>query len=189
MARQAEAGAEKKLAEAEQQLKQAEIIRSEAESYRTKAMAEAEQQAHQIREEARSAALQECEELKQHVTYEVQCILNEIDTIREAALEEMEAQRIYTDVANMKVISEDVQTQIMEKVDMTLSQGNGSNGDGHHWGETESWKVMSVGEHHSSEPAAEPVENMADSHHEVGMPSEQVDGAVAPKNSKSKNSK
>ena len=69
---------------------EAQTARSDADSYREKVMAEAEQEAQRIRDEARAATLQECEELKRHVTYEVESILSEIDTIREAAQEELE---------------------------------------------------------------------------------------------------
>ena len=77
-----------------------EQIKSDASVYRDKTMAdadtcrekvasEAQQESQRIRGESRAAALQECDDLKRHVIYEVQCILSEIDAIRTAAEEEL----------------------------------------------------------------------------------------------------
>ena len=119
----AESYREKTMAEAGQE---AEKVRVETESYRQKVMAEADQEAQQMRDEARSAALQECEELKRHITYEVQCILSEVDSIRAAAQEELEAQRIYSEAASLRALAHDVRTQIVENVDRTMETDDGS---------------------------------------------------------------
>jgi len=135
-AHQAEAEAQKKLAEAEKELEQAQAERADGESYRSKAMAEADsyrdksineaqQEAQRIREEARSTALQECADLKRHVTYEVQAILTEIDAIRAAAQEELEAQRIYAETANLKTMTQDIRARVMQDVDKVLGEGSG----------------------------------------------------------------
>ena len=116
-AREAEAQAQKKLTEAEEELQRAQRARSEADGYREKCMAEAQQEAQKIGDEARSAALHECDELKRHVTYEVQCILAEVDAIRAAAQEELEAQRIYAEAASIKTSSQEVQARVMGRVD------------------------------------------------------------------------
>jgi len=56
-----------------------------------------------VREEARESA-----EIKRHVTYEVQCILSEIDTMRAAAQEELDTQRVYADAAGIRATSRDI---------------------------------------------------------------------------------
>ncbi len=132
----------------EEELKQAQLARAESDSYREKSVAEADSycakviaeadsyrekvateaqqesqlEAQRIREEARAAALQECNELKRHVTNEVQAILDEIEAIRGAAEEELEAQRIYAETANIKAMTHDVRTNVVESVEAVFGQ-------------------------------------------------------------------
>ena len=98
-------------------------VMTEADNYREKVLAETQQDAHRIREDARSAALRECQELKRHVTYEVQSILAEVDAIRAAAQEELEAQRIYSETANLKSTTAEVRAQVLGNVNRTMEQG------------------------------------------------------------------
>ena len=152
-----------------------EMVRSEAESYRDKVMAEAHEESQRIREEARSAALQECEELKRHVTYEVECILSEIDTIREAAQEELEAQRIYAEAATIRAMSQDVHSQVTANPDRALGDGNGSSQHDFPMESTiTQWETMGVGEHHDPEHVEEPMEMAADVNDRDGASAEQV---------------
>ena len=88
----------------------------------TEAQQESQLEAQRIREEARAAALQECNELKRHVTNEVQAILDEIEAIRGAAEEELEAQRIYAETANIKAMTHDVRTNVVESVEAVFGQ-------------------------------------------------------------------
>ena len=151
------------------------MARSEAESYRDKLMAEAHEESQRIREEARSAALQECEELKRHVTYEVECILSEIDTIREAAQEELEAQRIYAEAATIRAMSQDVHSQVTANADRALGDGNGSSQHDFPMESTiTQWETMGVGEHHDPEHVEEPMEMAADVNDRDGASAEQV---------------
>ncbi len=147
---------------------EAQAARSEADSYREKVMAQAQEEGQRIRDEARTAAMHECEELKRHVSYEVQCMLSEIDTIRAAAEEELEAQRIYSEAASMKAMSPEMPSQIMAEVEKLLqgmsseesyvpALGNG-NGNGHHEYEEEAGEPVAVleptegtGDHSSDE--------------------------------------
>ena len=144
-AKKAEAESDKKRAKVEEELKQAQLARAESDSYREKSVAEADSycakviaeadsyrekvateaqqesqlEAQRIREEARAAALHE---LKRHVTNEVQAILDEIEAIRGAAEEELEAQRIYAETANIKAMTHDVRTNVVESVEAVFGQ-------------------------------------------------------------------
>ena len=177
MAKQAEADAEKKL-------EQAQMAWSEADSHREKVMAETQQEAQRIRDEARSAALQECAELKRHVTYEVQCILAEIDTLRTAAQEELEAQRIYSEAATIMAMSQEAGVQLKERVDKALRESNGADGNSTPVEKAEPWDMIGVGVLHNPEPMAETEEGMANGQHRDSVPPGKMDGAVEPKNSK-----
>ena len=133
---------------------EAQAARSEADSYRDKVIADAQEEGQRIRDEARTAAMQECEELKRHVTYEVQCMLSEIDTIRAAAEEELEAQRIYSEAASMTAMSPDTPSYVMAEVEKLLqgvSSGeeyvpalSNGNGNGHHEHEEDAGEPVSV---------------------------------------------
>ena len=175
-ARHAESEAEAKLAEAENGLKEAQRVQAEADSYHERVMAEAQAEAQRICDEARSAAMEECAELKRHVTYEVQCILAEIDAIREAAREEMEAQRIYTETSNIQSMSRDIHAEIMGRVDQAMAgNGHSSEFDGR----------LEAMENHSPEHMEEPVEVMANGQHpDDGEPPEHMDGEGEQKSSR-----
>ena len=100
----------------------ADMTRSEADSYQQKTMTEARQEAKREKDEAHTATLQECAELKREVTYEIQCILDEADAIKAAAQEELEAQMIYAEVAKLKAMSQDVHAQVIERVEKALGE-------------------------------------------------------------------
>ena len=112
-------------------------VRSEADAYRERVMAEAEtcrettlagaqEETQRIREEAREMAAQECAELKRHAGHEIQTVLAEIDTMKQAAQEELEAQRIYTQAASLNAMTTDLQSRMMEQVDKALADNDGS---------------------------------------------------------------
>lgn len=132
-AKEVEKEAEQKLKDAAAELQRAQNLHAEADSYRfriaaeadsykEKILSEAHDEAQRIREEQRANTLRECDELKRHVTYEVQSILAEVDAIREAAQEELEAQRIYSEAANLKVTSHGVRSQVLAKLTEALRQ-------------------------------------------------------------------
>jgi hypothetical protein len=132
-AKEAEKAAEQKLQDATAELQRAQNLHAEADSYRfriaaeadsykEKILAEAHQEAQRLREEQRANTLRECDELKRHVTYEVQSILAEVDAIREAAQEELEAQKIYSEAANLKVTSHDVRSQILARLTEAINE-------------------------------------------------------------------
>ena len=101
-------------------------VMAEADRYHEKVMAEAQEEAQRLREEARAAALRECEELKRYVTYEVQAILGEVDAIRAAAQEELEAQRIYAEAANIKALSQDARSRVLRADQSTRGEESAS---------------------------------------------------------------
>ncbi len=98
----------------------------EADAYRDKLVSDVQQEAQRVREEARASAVRECEDLKRHVTYEVQCILSEVDALKAAAEEELEAQRIYAETANIRTMSRDVRARVIDGAEGTLNRENGS---------------------------------------------------------------
>ena len=111
-------------------------VRSEADAYRERVMAEAEtcretmlagsqEEAQRIREEARAMVDQECAELKRHVSHEIQTVPSEIDNMKQAAQEELEAQRIYTEAASLKAMMTDLQSEMMERVDKAMAENEG----------------------------------------------------------------
>lgn len=127
-AKQAESQAKQTLADAEQESKRVQGLREGAEEYRERIIKVAQEEALRVREEGRDAALQESAEIKRHVTYEVQCILSEIDAVRAAAQEELETQRIYTDAASIRATSHDVRTQVLAKLDGPSKEDLPTNG-------------------------------------------------------------
>ena len=199
-ARLAEAEAAKKLAEGEKEFTQAQVERAEADSYRERVMAEADQyrekvmseaqqETQRMREEARSSALQECQDLKRHVTYEVQAILAEVDSIRAAAQEELEAQRIYAETANIKATIQDVRAQVLGNVDRAVSEGFEGNGDVSFPGATESHESTGLDEAQGLGPMMEPQEVLAEIEPQHDTPQDQQEETALPKTSKAQSSK
>lgn len=94
-----------------------------------------------------------------------------IDTIRSAAQEELEAQRIYAEAATIKAMSRDVQSQVMGSVDRALYDGSGQDVDGPY-----------------IEPMAEPTNGTTDGQHQEPMPVDQMESVGAP-SKRSKNGK
>ena len=168
-ARHAEAEAERTRAEAETELKQAQLERSEADNYREKIIAESREKAQRIRDGARAAAFQESEDLKRRVSYEVQCVLTEIDTKRAAAQEELEAQRIYTEAATIGALSHHVRAQIIARVDGALNERTAANGEPTPLQEPARWGDLDVGERYSPERIIEPVQGTAESETRGGV--------------------
>ena len=141
-----------------------EKVVAEADAYREAVMAEAQQEAQRIRDEARSAVLHECEELKRHVTYEVQCILSEVDDMRAAAEEEREAQRIYSEAANIRAMPHDVRSSMSAGADRSPNGGNTTNGDGSTMENAGPWEAIET----SASTSPDHVEAMADEDHQSG---------------------
>ncbi len=112
--------------EAQEHLDDARNVRREADNYRDSVISEAKEQGQQILALAKSAAEQECNEMKHQASIEAQRIITEAELIEAAAQEEMEAQRIYAEAAKLEAESLEVLAQVRakteESVEMLLNQ-------------------------------------------------------------------
>jgi len=104
-ARRMEIDAVRKHLEAESALKQAESAKADAASHAEMVIDRARQDAAQIMERTRVNAEKEAEEISQRTTLQSRKILVQVETMKPAAQEEMETQRIYTQVARLKAES------------------------------------------------------------------------------------
>jgi hypothetical protein len=107
--------------QAQEQLDQAQNIRHEADAYREKVISEAKEQGQEILYLARSAAEQECNEMKRQVSLEAQRTIAESELIKAASQEELEAQRIYAETARLEAESLEVLAQVRAKLGETLA--------------------------------------------------------------------
>ena len=111
--------AEKKLNEAEQLkgeaatiLRQAEEERSrardaarQAEESRQRVLAEAKREAQELSDQARLVAQQESTDLRRQALKEIRAIMGHIETMRAATDEELETQRIFSNVTKLKAMA------------------------------------------------------------------------------------
>ena len=153
-----------------------ERVTAETDRYHEKVMAEAQEEAQRLREEDRAAALRECEELKRHVTYEVQAILGEVDAIRAAAQEELEAQRIYAEAANIKALSQEARSRVLVDAETTMGEESTTLADVGSLEESGALESVAVAESNNPEP-------------QDGGTSSQAQDKARSKSSKSKGSK
>jgi hypothetical protein len=89
-------------------LNRAQNIKTEAVSNREKVISEAAYQSQEILYLARSAAEQECNEMKNLVHFEVQRTMAEAELAKAAAQEELETEKIYAETARLEVESFEV---------------------------------------------------------------------------------
>lgn len=163
----------------------------EADSCREKIMAEARQEAQRIRDEAMAAATQECTDLKRQVTYEVQSILNEVDAMRAAAQEEMEAQKIYAETAQIKAMSQKSCAELMGNVGEVAYRMDGEDDQVSSMKSVSSWEDVGLGEvYQAPEPTTTESEpEMVSGQQENGTYQEEAEATTTSKKSKAKNSK
>ncbi len=102
--------------EAQEQLNQAQNVRNEADVYRERVMAEAKDQGQEILRLARSAAVQECDEMKNHAQLEARRTMAEAELVKAAVQEELEAQKIYAEAARLETESLEVLAQVRAKL-------------------------------------------------------------------------
>jgi hypothetical protein len=102
--------------QAQEQLDEAQNIRHEADAYREKVIAEAKEQGQEVLYLARSAAEQECNEMKKQASLEAQRTIAEAELIKAASQEELEAQRIYAETARLEAESLEVLAQVRAKL-------------------------------------------------------------------------
>ena len=119
-ARELKAEAERTQLAVQRELERAKELRTGAESYREKIVAEAQKQAQEILDHARALAEEERADLKRQALEEIKKILTDIDTIRAAAQEQIEAQRILTSVAQMRAASSALAAQVPGKPESAM---------------------------------------------------------------------
>jgi hypothetical protein len=113
--------------EAQEQMSQSGAVKADSDSYRERVIAEAKKQAQEILYLSRSAAEQECNELKHHANLEAQRTMAEVQLVKAAVMEELEAQRIYAEAARLETESLGVLAQVRAKLaDPNGFYGNGS---------------------------------------------------------------
>ena len=117
-ARYLESEADRKHLEAHTELERAEDTRRDAELYRDEIIEEAKRQAEEILDRGRATAERESSEMKQRASIESEKMLASARVMREAASEEMEAQKIYAEAARFKADSQgtlrQAQTRLVE---------------------------------------------------------------------------
>jgi hypothetical protein len=87
------------------ELDQAQSSRLEVDAYRERVLAQTQRQANDTLDRARLAAEQEGSEIKQRINMEARKVLAQADLIKAAAEEQLEAQRLYADAANLQAES------------------------------------------------------------------------------------
>ena len=97
--------------QAQEELEQAQSERLNADAYREKVIAESQRQAKEVLEQARSSAQQEGAEIVQRCSVEAERILAQAELVKAAAQEQLEAQRLYADIANLETESREVLEQ------------------------------------------------------------------------------
>ena len=93
------------LGQAEEERDKVRALKKQAEEQRDQIVAEGRVKAQQIQDNARADAENEIAELRQHALKEIKATLARVDTIRAATDEELEAQRIFTNIARLKANS------------------------------------------------------------------------------------
>jgi vacuolar-type H+-ATPase subunit H len=78
---------------------------AKAEEERERILAEAQKKSQEVLEQARAAALQETTALRRQAIKEIKTILTRVENMRAAVNEELETQRIQTNVAKLKATS------------------------------------------------------------------------------------
>ncbi len=101
----ARAQVERERQQVETELGRAKETRAEAERARERMLAEAEEKAQKIVDKARTATQEEVSELKRRALEEIKGVMARVDSIRVAAEEELETQRILTNIAKLKATS------------------------------------------------------------------------------------
>ncbi len=93
------------LEQAEEERDKVKALKKKAEEQREEIIAEGKVKAQQIQDNARADAQNEIAELRQHALKEIKATLARVDTIRAATDEELEAQKIFTNIARLKANS------------------------------------------------------------------------------------
>ena len=111
-ARRAQSDSENKLLESQHEKDESQALKIEAEAF----FENARQRAEELVKQSRAAAERESMEIKQQSTLEAQRMLAHVEAIRNAAKEELEAQRIYVETARLKLEAQGILTQLQEEL-------------------------------------------------------------------------
>ena len=114
--------------------------KADAEKERDQVIAEAQKSAQEIIDQARSAAQRETTELRGQALKEIKTVLTRVESMRASVNEELEIQRILTNVAKMKANSRAVISEFPQAVTYEGEPEPESNGtaEPHATGESES---------------------------------------------------
>ena len=107
-----EAEAAKNYSLSQSELDQSSAVRAEAESYRTRVLAEVDKEAKEYIDLAKSTIDKECLSLRTQAAQEAQRILGQVELMKTAVQEELETQKIYTDAARIKVSSDELLSKL-----------------------------------------------------------------------------
>ena len=152
-ARRAESEAEHKLLEVQQVREQSQDLKIEAEAL----YENARQRAEEVLNKSRSAAERESMEIKQQTTLEAQRMLSQVEAIRAAAKEELEAQRIYVETARLKLEAQGILAQLQEELSGSEGLlGKGTNGHSPNSEMLDEWDGLSRAEPVSNQEEASP---------------------------------
>ena len=91
--------------EADAKLKKTKEMKAKLDEERDQIVADAQKQAQQILEDARSAAERETKDLRRQAFKEIKTVLTRVENMRAAVSEELETQRILTNVSKLKASS------------------------------------------------------------------------------------
>ena len=182
-AREVETSAVERFAEAKNMLQQAQKVRSATDSYREDVLDDVHRDALRIRRDAIAAATEECTDLKRKVMYQVQSTLAEIDALKAATQEELEAQRIYAETPGIQVMSQDIYQRVVQRVVLGLgNSGHVSSAVLHGTGLLES---MGVERYPDPQPMHEPAA-AADEYTHDGPPPSRTTGDTGGRRKSSK---
>ena len=115
-ARYLEGEADRKHVEAHEERERAAAIRLEAEEYRESLIEDAKRQSSEQIERARASAERECSEMKNRASIESEKMLAQAQVMRAAALEELEAQKIYAEAAKFQAASQETLNQARNRL-------------------------------------------------------------------------
>ncbi|MCH7737492.1 MAG: hypothetical protein IH872_08850 [Chloroflexi bacterium] len=116
-ARYLEGEADRKHVEAHEDRECAAAIRQEAEEYRDALIEDAKRQSAEQTERALASTERECSEMKERTSIESEKMMAQAQVMRAAALEELEAQKIYAEAAKFQAASQETLVQARNRLD------------------------------------------------------------------------
>ena len=118
-ARYLEGEADRKHVEAHEERERASAIRLEAEEYREVLIEDTKRQSEVLIERARASAERECSEMIERASIESEKMLAQAHVMRAAAVEELEAQKIYAEAARFQAASQETLTQARNRLNFS----------------------------------------------------------------------